>query len=234
MDDKTLVNTGMAYSEKTLEAVDDVLQALIAALSEKDNTERNHVLEEFAKYVQGGGGLHAAQFNSGKLKEFEQAAKENGLAYYAVTDVRGGKASAIIKDRDVPLFERTAEQMAEKGNPLYKDPQLYVAEFLDKYEGRDIVFSQVDSLEKVKTVKRGAVDKGIEFAVGRQQDNSYIVMYLRENHKALAELGIADGTKSPHPLLGSMDIQEVKRVVEQERKTRNTEKEKQKEKRYER
>ena len=48
-----------------------------------------------------------AQFGSEKPKEFEQAAKENGLAYYVVTDVRNGKASAIIKDSDVPLFERT-------------------------------------------------------------------------------------------------------------------------------
>lgn len=234
MDDRTLVNIGMAYSEKMMEAVDDVLQALLAALSGKAGAEQNHVLEEFAKYVQSGGGLHAVQFDSEKLKEFEQAAKENGLAYYAMTDVRNGKASTIIKDSDVPLFERTAEQMAEKGNPLYKDPQLYVAEFFDKYEGRDIVFSRIDSLEKVKAAKRGAAEKEIEFAVGRQQDNNYIVMYLRENHKALAELGIADGTKSPYPLLSSVDIQEVKRVVEQERKARNMEKEKQKEKRYER
>ena len=117
MDDRTLVNTGMAYSEKTMEAVDDVLQALLAALSGKANAEQNHVLEKFAKYVRGGGGLHVTQFGSEKLKEFEQAAKENGLAYYAVTDMRNGKASAMIKDRDVPLFERTAEQMAEKGNP---------------------------------------------------------------------------------------------------------------------
>lgn len=234
MDDRTLVSTGMAYSEKTMEAADDVIQALIAALSGKANAEQNHILEEFARYVQGGGGLHAAQFHSQKLKGFEQAAKENGLAYYAVTDVRNGKVSVIIKDRDVPLFEQAAEQMAERGNPLYKDPQLYVAEFLDKYEGRDVVFSRIDSLEKVKAAKGGAVDSEIEFAVGRQQDNGYIVMYLRENHKALAELGIADGTKSPYSLLGSVDIQEVKRVVEQEKKARNTEKERQKEKTYER
>ena len=144
--------------------------------------------------------------------------------------MRNGKVSAIIKDCDIPLFERTAERMAEQGNPLYKDPQLYVAEFLDKYEGRDIVFDRIDSLEKVKAAKRVAVDSEIEFAVGRQQDNSCIVMYLKENHKVLAELGIVDGTSSPSALLGSVNVQEVKRVVEQERKVRGMEKEKQKEK----
>lgn len=234
MDDRTLVNTGMAYSEKTMETANDVLQALLAALSGKSTVEQNHVLEEFAKYVQTGGGLHAVRFDSEGLKEFEQAAKENGLAYYAVRDVRSGKVSVLIKDCDIPLFERTVERMAEKGNPLYKDPQLYVAKFLDKYEGRDVVFSRLDSLEKIKESKKEAADRGVEFAVGRQQDNSYIVMYLRENHKALAELGIADGTKSPHPLLGSVDIQEVKCVVEQERKARGREKEKQKERWFER
>lgn len=234
MDDRTLVNTGMAYSEKTMEAANEVIQALIIALSGKSTEEQNHVLETFVKHVQGGRECYAVQFDSEKLKAFQKAAEENGLTYYAVADVRSGKVSAIIKDRDIPLFERTVERMAEKGNPLYKDPQLYVAEFLVKYEGRDVVFSRLDSLEKIKESKKEAADRGVEFAVGRQQDNSYIVMYLRENHKTLAELGIADGTKSPHPLLGSVDIQEVKCVVEQERKARGREKEKQKERWFER
>lgn len=232
MDDRTLVNTGMAYSEKTMEAVDEVIQALIVALSGKSTEEQNHVLEAFAKHVQGGGECYAAQFDSEKLKAFQKAAEENGLAYYAVADVRSSKVSAIIKDCDILLFERTVEQMAEKDNPLYKDPQLYVAEFLDKYEGMDIVFSRVDSLEKIKESKKGAADCGVEFAIGKQQDNRYIVMYLQENYKALTDLGIADGVKPPSPLLNSVDIKEVKRVVKQERKARDTENEKQKGKRH--
>lgn len=232
MDDRTLVNTGMAYSEKTMEAADEVLQALIVALSGKSTEEQNHVLEIFAKHVQGGGECYAAQFDSERLKAFQKAAEENGLAYYAVADVRSGKVSAIIKDCDIPLFERTVEQMAEKGNPLYQDPQLYVAEFLHKYEGRDIVFSRVDSLEKIKESKRGAADCGVEFAVGRQHDNRCLVMYLQEDYKALADLGIVDGTKPPSPLLNSVDIKEVKRVVEQERKAGDMENQKQKEKRH--
>ena len=232
MDDGTLVNTGMAYSEKTMEAADDVIQALIIALSGKSTAEQNHVLETFAKHVQGRGECYAAQFDSEKLKAFQKAAEENGLAYYAVADMLKGKVSAIIKDYDIPLFEQTVEQMAEKGNPLYKDPQMYVAEFLNKYEGRDIVFSRVDSLEKIKESKKEAAERGIEFAIGGQQDNRYLVMYLQEDYKALAELGITDGTKLPSPLLNSVDIKEVKRMVEQERKARDTEREKQKEKQY--
>ena len=109
---------------------------------------------------------------------------------------------------------------------------MYVAEFLNKYEGRDIVFSRVDSLEKIKESKKEAAERGIEFAIGGQQDNRYLVMYLQEDYKALAELGITDGTKLPSPLLNSVDIKEVKRMVEQERKARDTEREKQKEKQY--
>lgn len=232
MDDKMLVNTGMAYSEKTMEAADEVIQALIVALSGKFTDEQNHVLKTFAKHVQDGGECYAAQFDSEKLKVFQKAAEENGLAYYAVADMRSGKVSAIIKDYDIPLFEQTVEQMAEKGNPLYKDPQMYVAEFLNKYEGRDIVFSRVDSLEKIKESKKEAAERGIEFAIGGQQDNRYLVMYLQEDYKALAELGITDGTKLPSPLLNSVDIKEMKRMVEQERKARDTEREKQKEKQY--
>lgn len=232
MDDRTLVNTGMAYSEKAMEAADEVLQALIVALSGKSTDEQNHVLKTFAKHVQGGGECYAAQFDSEKLKVFQKAAEENGLAYYAVADMRSGKVSAIIKDYDIPLFEQTVEQMAEKGNPLYKDPQLYVAEFLDKYEGRDIVFSRVDSLEKIKEAKKEAVGREAEFAIGKQQDNRYIVMYLQENYKALADLGIADGSKPPSPFLSSVDIEEVKRAVKQERKARDRENEQQKEKRH--
>lgn len=44
MDGRTLVNTGMAYSEKTMEAADEVIQALIIALSGKSTAGQNHVL----------------------------------------------------------------------------------------------------------------------------------------------------------------------------------------------
>lgn len=234
MDDKTLVNTGMAYSEKTMETADDIIQALLAALSGKSTIEQNHVLETFAKYVQDGGGLHAAQFSAEHLKDFELEAKANRLTYYAVTDRQSGKVSVIIQDCDIRLFQHTAEQMAEKGNPLYKDPQLYVAEFFDKYKSKDIVFSKAESLETIRAAKRDAADRNIEFAIGKQPDNSYIVMYLKEDYETLAQLGIADKTRNPVSISQSVNIQEVKRTVEQKRAAMNAERGKQKKKRYER
>ena len=234
MDDKTLVNTGMAYSEKTMETADDVIQALLAALSGKSTVEQNQVLETFAKYVQDGGGLHAVQFSPEHLKDFELEAKANRLTYYAVADTQCGKVSVMIRDCDIRLFQHTAEQMAEKGHPLYKDPQLYVAEFFDKYEGKDIVFSKAESLETIRAAKREAADKNIEFAIGKQPDNSYIVMYLKEDYEILAQLGIADKTRNPVPISQSVNIREVKRIVEQKRAAVKVERGKQKEKRYER
>lgn len=234
MNDRTLVNTGMAYSEKTMETADEVIQALLAALSGKTSEEKNHVLESFARYAKVGGGLHVTQFGIDHLKDFEPAAKANGLTYYAVRDMKNDKVSVIIRDCDIQLLTQMTRQMAEKGSPLYKDPQLYVAEFLDKYKGRDIVFSRVESLEKIKEAKGDAADKGIEFAVGRQQDNSYIVMYLKENYKELVELGIADGARNPSALLGSINIQEVKQIVRQKRENQDVERGKEKEKRYSR
>lgn len=81
MDDRILVNIGMAYSEKTMEAADEVLQTLIIALSGKSSEEQNHVLEIFAKNVRGGGECYAAQFDSEKLKAFQNLL--TGPVWYA-------------------------------------------------------------------------------------------------------------------------------------------------------
>ena len=47
MDDRTLVNQGMAYAQQTMETGDDLIQALLAALSERSIPQQRSTLEQF-------------------------------------------------------------------------------------------------------------------------------------------------------------------------------------------
>lgn len=55
MDDRTLVNQGMAYAQQTMETGDDLIQALLAALSERSIPQQRSTLEQFSQYEKTGG-----------------------------------------------------------------------------------------------------------------------------------------------------------------------------------
>lgn len=218
----------MAYSEKAMEVADDLIQALLEALSRKSTPGQQRILEQFAAYERSGGGLQVIQFDAGHLRDFKREAGKAGLAFYAVTDTRTGQAAVMTRDRDAQLLEKVEEHLAGQGMPLYPDPQIPVAEFLDRYDREETVFARTESLEQVEAAKAGAAGRGVRFAVGRQPGSHYMVIFRKKDLEALGRLGIVDASREPEPLFSVTDIEEVKRVIHKERQAIERERQKQK------
>ncbi len=49
MEDRALASIGMEYSQRTMEVWDDVIQALLAALSGKSGTGQKHILNNLLR-----------------------------------------------------------------------------------------------------------------------------------------------------------------------------------------
>ena len=225
MEDRILVSVGMEYSQKTMEVCDDVLQALLVTLSGKSGTGQKHILEQFAEYVKAGGTIKAVRFDEEHLTDFHIEARKLGLMYYAVRDVQAKQAVILIRDCDTGCLNQVAENLAKRGKPLYPNPHLSVSEFLDKNEKEEILFCRAESLEKIEEAKWEAANRKLEFAIGKQQDGSYIVIFCKADMEVLQELGIIDQSKSACNLFQTSDMEMVKKIVRDERKAEDAVKE---------
>lgn len=220
MDDRTLVDTGMGYAQETMEVADDVVQALLAALAGRSTPDQAHVLRSFARYVERGGHLCTIQFGQGHLEQFDGAARRIGMAYQAAVDQRTGEATIIVRDRDLPLLGQVVKELAAGGRPLYDDPQMDVSRFLAEHGEEGILSSRSGPMEQTGQAKMAVLEKGVEYAVGRRQDGSRMVLFLRKDQEILQELGIVDADKDPVPLSRVSDMREVERVVQENRQER--------------
>lgn len=225
MEDRALASIGMEYSQRTMEVWDDVIQALLAALSGKSGTGQKHILEQFAAYVKAGGTIKAVRFDEEHLADFHAAAKELGLMYYAIRDVQTKQAVILIRDCDTMRLNQVAENLAKRGKPLYPNPQLSVSEFLEKNEKEEILFCCAESLEKIEAAKWEAANRKMEFAIGKQQDGSYIVIFRKEDTEDLKEIGIIHKDALVSKLFRVSDIEDVRQIVQEQRKGKEAGKE---------
>lgn len=220
MDDRTLIDAGMGYAKGTMEVADDVVQALLAALAGRSAPDQAHVLRSFARHVEGGGCLYTIQAGQERLEGFDGVARELGLAYQAAVDQRTGLATIIVRDRDLPLLERAVRDLAAGGRPLYDDPQLDVSRFLAEHGEEGILYGRSGPMEQAGQAKMAALEKGVGYAVGRQQDGSHMVLFLPKDQEVLKELGIVDAESTPVPLFSVSDMRDVERVVREKRQER--------------
>lgn len=225
MEDRALASIGMEYSQRTMEVWDDVIQALLAALSGKSGTGQKHILEQFAEYVKAGGTIKAVRFDEEHLADFHAAARELGLMYYAIRDVQTKQAVILIRDCDTMRLNQVAENLAKRGKPLYPNPQLSVSQFLEKNEKEEILFCRAESLEKIEAAKWEAANRKMEFAIGKQQDGSYIVIFRKEDTEDLREIGIIHKDALVSKLFRVSDIEDVRQIVQEQRKDKEAEKE---------
>ena len=84
MNDEQTIQTGAKLFDKTLEALEELINALLSLPA--NNREQFHILQKFAEYAREGGDLRAIQFDSVGLEDFHKAAKEHNLTYYAVVN----------------------------------------------------------------------------------------------------------------------------------------------------
>lgn len=229
MDDRMVISIGVTYAQNTMKTGNDAIQALFAALLGKSIPQQRQVLEQFAKYAQTGGRLRAVSFDMEHLAEFAAEARELELSFYAIRNKQTNQVTVIVRDCDTAQLNQVAENLAEKGRPLYPDPQRSVLNFLEANEGKEIQFCTVESIEQVMAAKWEAAKRNVEFAVGKQRDGRYIVIFRKEDVKALKDAGVIDAASKPmSELFRASSIEDVRKIVREERQTKQATKENEK------
>ena len=92
------------------------------------------------------------------------------------------------------------------------------------------MFCRAESLEKIEAAKWEAANRKMEFAVGKQQDGSYIVIFRKEYTENLREIGVISKDAPVSKLFRVSDIEDVKQIVREQRQAKEAQKESEKQK----
>ena len=178
---------------KVMEVMDDVIQALLAALMKKSTEEQQNILANFADYVANGGTLRTVDIDQEHFEAFEEAAAQADMSYYALSHP-DGTVGIILMEQDVAKFNDVVQQMDAAGEPLVKNPQLAYDDFRVRYEDAHISEATIEDPELIDMVKREAAARGMEFAVTQDQNGKYMIHYRKDDEDALRNIGlIQDG-----------------------------------------
>lgn len=224
MNEAQVAKMGMDMGNKALEVMSDLVQALIAALSDKSNREQQDVLKNFSEYVKNGGELLTTQCSPQAYEAFEAAAKAADLTFYAAMDQDNGKVVIITKDKDMEKVMDISKEMAANEKPLFKDPQVPVAEYTHESD-KQILYVSVDNYERIAAAKAKAAELGAKFAVSRKNDGTYMVICHDEDMPKLEKAGIVPQEATPMVFGQHTDLQDVHNIVEKRRKEKAEEQE---------
>ena len=191
--DDYMAKQSVNLANKVLEVMDDVIQALLAALMKKSTAEQQNILANFADYVANGGTLRTVDIDQEHFKAFEEAAAQADMSYYALSHP-DGTVGIILMEQDVAKFNDVVQQMDAAGEPLVKNPQLAYDDFRVRYGDVGTAEALIEDPELIDMVKQEAAACGIEFAVTQSQNGKYMIHYRDKDERALRNIGlIQDG-----------------------------------------
>ena len=227
MNDSSTFNGAMGFYDKTLSAADDIIRALIAALARKSNDEQKKILEDFAKHLANGKGLRAIALDRDRMNAFAEYAKNHNLTYYSVRDRVTGTFNVIYKDSDEIRIQTIADEMRENGRELFKNPQKSFSEFIREHESDHIMYQRISSFDDILLAKQSLSAQGVDFALAKNEDASYIVVFDSEDTEAIQKSGMVNVSSPAAAFNGQTTVQEIRTIVrekrEQERKTQERE-----------
>lgn len=228
MTDEQIIRSGETLANKGMEVVDDLIQALIAALSNKSSEKEKEVLEVLAEYVKDGGELYTTACDKDAFELFEEIAKREGLTYYAGLNQETGVITIITKDQDAGKLVEISKEMAERGEMIMHNPQLPVAAYTREF-GNAIVYANVDSYEHVEKAKSKAAELGAHFAVARKNDGSYMILTNKADVDKLREAEVIPKQAPAMIFAHQSGLQDVLKLVRDRRRREQEQKEMEKE-----
>ena len=223
MNDSSAFSGAMGFYDKTLSAADDVLRALIAALAAKSNEDQKKILENFAKHIAQGKKLNAIVLDKDRMNAFAAYARKHDLSYYSAADRVTGVFNVIYRDKDELQVQTIAEEMREAGRPLFRNPQRDFADFCREHD--DVLYQRVRSLDDVILAKQSLSAQGIEFALAKNADASYIVVFDRKDEAAVQNSGMVREDSPAASFSGHVDLRDIRRIIEEKRRREQIEKE---------
>ena len=223
MNDSSAFSGAMGFYDKTLSAADDVLRALIAALAAKSNEDQKKILENFAKYIAQGKKLNAVVLDKDRMAAFAAYAKKHDLSYYSAADRVTGVFNVIYRDKDELQVQTIAEEMRESGKPLFRNPQRDFSDFCREHA--DVQFQRIRSLDDVILAKQSLSAQGVDFALAKNADSSYIVVFDSKDAEAIQKSGMVREDSPAAAFNGHANIQNIRGIIEEKRRREEIEKE---------
>lgn len=199
---------------KSMETVDDVVVALLNLLARKADPVQRTVLQDFAEHEKNGGRIYAFTLRPDRLNDFASSAEKAELEYYAAE--KDGKVTVLYRDCDLKKLDRAVTYLDLDGKPLYRNPQLHVAEYFAQHPDIDPAVAET-TLDALRRAKYRASEAGISYAVIKTS-TGYIAMFdpaLREEMKGA---GIISSDARIGSLYGGdADIRKVREIVANEK-----------------
>ncbi len=228
MNDSSAFNGAMNFYDKTLSAADDIIRALLAALSQKSNDQQKKILEDFAKHLSNGNGLRAVSLDRDRMNAFAAYAKQHNLTYYSAMDRVTGTYNVIYKDSDEVQVQTIAEEMRENGRELFKNPQRSFADVCHDHTADHIRYQRITSLDDVLLAKPVLAAENVEFALAKNEDASYIVVFDSNDTEAIQKSGMVNESSPAAAFNGHTSLQDIRLIVREKRDQYKKEQEKQK------
>lgn len=225
MTDEQIIQSGQTVANKTLETMSDIIQALIAALSDKSPAKDKEVLELFSEYVEKGGELATVVCARESYDLFDEIAKDEGLTYYAALDQTSGAVNIIVKDKDAAKLVEISKKMAERGQEIMKNPQLPVAAYTRNFGDKKIMYINIDSYEQVEKAKAKVAELGAHFAVAKKNDGSYMVLTESEDVQKLKDAEAIPKDSLAKYFAHQDNFQDVLRLIRDRRRREEEKKE---------
>ena len=223
MNDSSAFSGAMGFYDKTLSAADDVLRALIAALAMKSNEDQKKILENFAKHIAQGKKLNAIVLDKDRMAAFAAYAKKHDLSYYSASDRVTGVFNVIYRDKDELQVQTIAEEMREDGKPLFRNPQRDFSDFCREHD--DLLYQKIRSLDDVILAKQSLSAQGVDFALAKNEDASYIVVFDSKDTEAIRRSGMVREESPAASFNGHANLQDIRRIIEEKRRREQIEKE---------
>lgn len=187
--DDFMAKQSVNVANKVMEVMDDVIQALLAALMKKSTAEQQNILANFADYVANGGTLRTVDIDQEHFEAFEEAAEQADMSYYALSHP-DGTVGIILMEQDVAKFNDVVQQMDAAGEPLVKNPQLAYDDFRERYGDVGTAEALIEDPELIDMVKKEATAQGVEFAVTRSENGKYMIHYHEDYENVLCDIGL--------------------------------------------
>ncbi len=108
MNDEQTIQTGSRLFEKSMEALEELINALLNLPA--NNRQQFSILNRFADYAKEGGELRAIQFDAIGLEQFHKAAKEEKLTYYSIINNESSEATVLLRDCDLNNLDRVLKK----------------------------------------------------------------------------------------------------------------------------
>lgn len=237
MEGQALANRVMDMTTHMMDVADDVVVAIIKALSNKATKEEQGVIKAFTKYMKEGGKLRTVSLNKDALTAIKEYADKDDLMYLAIKTDGTDKTVVLFREEDEERVRDILKEMEKDGVQFDKNPQLEFEDYAYKYANENSTDFQASSqyaftkseydMHKAN-LKELMAEANVEYAI-REGDDTITMYYPKAQDDIVKAMDFIDSARVTN-VIDKKSVKTVKNDVGAARKAQEQEKEQAKEK----